>query len=173
MADLPFSHYRNKRVVIAPEGLEIEDRRVRLDETLDFGAPVGAVAARDLARAVVAHTALANGVCHPQLAAPLSSLRHATRVRAGWRRGRRRLQPRDRERPARTIAPLRRVLGRDARRRTVSTRIRAYARLLRRRRRPDGAQRRTAARPQPGRRRDLHPGRAAAVPYGQASRAGA
>jgi len=69
MADLPFSHYRNKRVRITPEGLEIDDRRVRLDETLDFGAPVGAVAARDLARAVSAHTALAGGVCHPQLAA--------------------------------------------------------------------------------------------------------
>ncbi|MFL5801643.1 MAG: zinc-dependent peptidase [Roseiflexaceae bacterium] len=69
MADFPFAHYRNRHVTITPNGLELDDRRLRLDETLEFGPPAGAVAMHDLARAAEAHTRLTGGACHAQIAA--------------------------------------------------------------------------------------------------------
>jgi hypothetical protein len=68
MTDFSFVHYRNKRVASTPDGLDLDGRRLRLDEVLDFGAPVGAVAVRDLARAAKAHVRLIGG-CQAQLAA--------------------------------------------------------------------------------------------------------
>jgi hypothetical protein len=68
MLDFPFAHYRNKRVTSTPGGLELDSQPLPSDEILDFGAPVGPVPVRDLARAVVAHTRL-TGACHAQLAA--------------------------------------------------------------------------------------------------------
>src|SRR5689334_4997435 len=68
MLDFAFVHYRNKRITSTPLGLELDGQPLPLDEMIDFGAPVGAVAVRDLARAAAAHTRL-TGVCHAQLAA--------------------------------------------------------------------------------------------------------
>ena len=68
MADFPFTNYRHRRVTLTSRGLELGGRELRLDESLDFGAPVGAVLARDLARAAEAHAQLA-GACPAQLAA--------------------------------------------------------------------------------------------------------
>jgi Mlc titration factor MtfA (ptsG expression regulator) len=68
MLDMPFARYRNQRVTLAPAGLELGGRALSLEDTIDLGAPVGAVSAGELARAAAAHTRL-TGVCHAQLAA--------------------------------------------------------------------------------------------------------
>jgi hypothetical protein len=69
MAVIPFAHYRNKHITATPEGLSLDGRWLRPDETLDLGAPIGAVAARDLLHAAQAHTRLTGAACQAQLAA--------------------------------------------------------------------------------------------------------
>jgi hypothetical protein len=68
MLDFPFARYRNKRVAPTPRGLELDGRPLPPDESVDFGAPVGPVPVRGLARAAAAHARL-TGACHAQLAA--------------------------------------------------------------------------------------------------------
>jgi Glucose-regulated metallo-peptidase M90 len=68
MLDFPFAGYRNKRVTLTPQGLELDGQPLPSAEIVDFGAPVGPVPVRELARAAAAHTRL-TGVCHAQLAA--------------------------------------------------------------------------------------------------------
>jgi hypothetical protein len=68
MLDFPFARYRNKRITLTPQGLELDGRRLPSDEIIDFGTPVGAIPAHGLERAAAAHTRL-TGACHAQLAA--------------------------------------------------------------------------------------------------------
>jgi hypothetical protein len=80
MADLPFARYRNQRVAITSGGLELGERRARLGETLDFGAPIGAVEVDELAQVLAERHRLTDGACHPQLAALVFAATGAVRA---------------------------------------------------------------------------------------------
>jgi Glucose-regulated metallo-peptidase M90 len=68
MLDFPFDRYRNRRATLVPQGLELDGQLLPPDEEIDFGAPVGAVPARELVHAAEAHARL-TGACHAQIAA--------------------------------------------------------------------------------------------------------
>lgn len=68
MQQIDFTKFRNNKVALVHNGIQVGSNTFRHDKTLDCGAPIGTVDVRDLIGAAQTHQAL-SGTCHAQFAA--------------------------------------------------------------------------------------------------------